>query len=806
MATSRLAQILEQEYKTKGIVGGAVSALGKRTKEKIDIRNSLFSGSGLGSTIGTKIFGKGYSATRKTNSSTSPSSPSLDGISNATLEDINTNTKITAKNTLVMPMMARDMNLVRLNIVKMVNLLGGQANRNKTDMFFSNARKREEDYERQFGKKPQQLRSDGTKKESGEGGFLSSILGFFKGGIGNIIDTLIGALIKGGLITGFLVTLGKYFRDDEFRKSVNDMLDGILKTVFGEDYKKDLLAGVGIFTGAMAIIGVTLGIFNAAVIAASRALLGLAVGSPGAGKGKGGKFSGLTGKAKLLAIAAGLGLTTKQLYDLYGGEEEANKFFSDESSNVPGAPAAAGAPDSTPTGDSSSSRTTGEIMMQGGMLGLETYAAASLISLPGGSGKSAAPSTSPKVAGPFDHLESKKLTPYGTAGENREIVKNKALLEKISEIIRKVVEKGATSGMIYKFAAKFGFTAAAKLSAVVAGIAAAPFSAGLSLLISGIGALLLVYDIYQIYDFFVELEKEMDADEKAAKVIKAESSSSTPPGPVPSGPAPSNTGGGTSARLFKDSNAASSTTPSSAGFTNTGFKFNKNQNEMASLIHRKFTEAGFTDDQATAAVVNAYAESNLNPKAESPKTDKEASYGLFQMNTKGGLGTGHKPEDLKDPNYNIDLMIKAAKGNVEGYQKASIKFRSTTSLNDAVAAFTKGFERPKNADLRAIERIALAQAITGGGSATSTTLASAGGDGARSQLATSQADLRKLDMAMAAVDKPLFSPEDLAGFAAAMKAPGMQNGGGGMTQAAFVSKATPYDRDFYHNLLKTVAL
>ena len=32
------------------------------------------------------------------------------------------------------------------------------------------------------------------------------------------------------------------------------------------------------------------------------------------------------------------------------------------------------------------------------------------------------------------------------------------------------------------------------------------------------------------------------------------------------------------------------------------------------------------------------------------------------------------------------------------------------------------------------------------------------------------------------------------------------SGGGGMTQAAFVSKATPYDRDFYQGLVKTIAL
>ena len=64
MATSRLANILQQEYKTKGLIGGAASSLGKRSLEKLDIRNALFSGGGIGSIIGTKIFGKGYSATK----------------------------------------------------------------------------------------------------------------------------------------------------------------------------------------------------------------------------------------------------------------------------------------------------------------------------------------------------------------------------------------------------------------------------------------------------------------------------------------------------------------------------------------------------------------------------------------------------------------------------------------------------------------------------------------------------------------------------------------------------------------------
>jgi hypothetical protein len=56
---SRLADILKNEYKSKGVLGGAASALGKRTREKLDIRNALFGGSGIGSIVGRKIFGKG---------------------------------------------------------------------------------------------------------------------------------------------------------------------------------------------------------------------------------------------------------------------------------------------------------------------------------------------------------------------------------------------------------------------------------------------------------------------------------------------------------------------------------------------------------------------------------------------------------------------------------------------------------------------------------------------------------------------------------------------------------------------------
>ena len=329
----------------------------------------------------------------------------------------------------------------------------------------------------------------------------------------------------------------------------------------------------------------------------------------------------------------------------------------------------------------------------------------------------------------------------------------------------------------------------------MAGLAAVPFAGWVALLISGAFAFWDVYELYKLWQEFSGSDTE-EISISPTPVNQSQTNTSAgsvsvvddygrviSTGPTQNTPAPA----APAAPAAKSSRTSKRPTP--------GFKLNKSQSEMANLIHRRFTEAGFTDAQATAAVVNAYAESRLNPKAESPKSAKEESYGLFQMNTVGGLGTGHNPEDLKDANYNIDLMIKAAKG------KAGSRFRSATSLNDAVAAFTKDLERPKNADLRAIERVALATALTGGGN-----VISLGGapSGARTEFASSQDSFNAASTV--ASNKPLFSAADLAALRDGMRSPAMPNGGGGMLQAAFVSKATPYDRDFYKELVAKVAL
>jgi hypothetical protein len=121
--------------------------------------------------------------------------------------------------------------------------------------------------------------------------------------------------------------------------------------------------------------------------------------------------------------------------------------------------------------------------------------------------------------------------------------------------------------------------------------------------------------------------------------------------------------------------------------------------DMANLIRNRFIAAGFTPEQAEAAVVNAFAESSLNPLARAT-TSKEDSVGLFMANRKGGLGQGYSVEQLQDPNFNIDLAIKQAKKS-EAFGKAG-------TVSEAIAAFVRDVERPANMEEQISKRIAMA--------------------------------------------------------------------------------------------------
>jgi hypothetical protein len=189
---AKLAEILKQEYQTKNFAAGVSSATGKYLREKLDIRNILFSSGGIGSVIGKKLFGKGYSALSKASpipkSLKDDVSTSTQSVDNVLLKSMASNLKVMAKSIIVLPYMARDINITKLNMMKMVKLMGGKSTRN-TDMFFKDAKERENIYEAQFRK------SGGTK------GLSPSVIGKEKDKeTESIIDDIIAGTLLAKLI------------------------------------------------------------------------------------------------------------------------------------------------------------------------------------------------------------------------------------------------------------------------------------------------------------------------------------------------------------------------------------------------------------------------------------------------------------------------------------------------------------------------------------------------------------------------------------------------------------------------------
>jgi len=143
---SRLAEIYRSEKKTGGGLG---SSIGKSLKEKIDPRQMLDQ-SGLLVSMFPSL--KSFNATKGKGAAEKVSSNVGGGIDNSVLNTLAATSSLTAKNTMSLPMMARDMNLMKLNIFKLVKLQGGSANTGKTDIFFKNAKDRETAYENTIGK------------------------------------------------------------------------------------------------------------------------------------------------------------------------------------------------------------------------------------------------------------------------------------------------------------------------------------------------------------------------------------------------------------------------------------------------------------------------------------------------------------------------------------------------------------------------------------------------------------------------------------------------------------------------------
>jgi len=119
------------------------------------------------------------------------------------------------------------------------------------------------------------------------------------------------------------------------------------------------------------------------------------------------------------------------------------------------------------------------------------------------------------------------------------------------------------------------------------------------------------------------------------------------------------------------------------------------------LIEREFVAAGYSLPVAAAAVVNAYAESSLNPLAVG---DNGRSVGLFQLNIRGA-GAGMTTAARQDPLTNVRTLIareRSALGKVAAGAAAG------EGIPRLAALFSTYVERPANKALSESYRSALA--------------------------------------------------------------------------------------------------
>jgi hypothetical protein len=202
MAT--FTDVYKKELKSKGILSSIGTAALKRTREKLDIRNMLFGGSGAIAATGQKIFGKGYQAIQKDSLVPKPASEQ-NVVQSVAMDQLLVSSQkqeaqlaIIAKNTMNSNAMARDMNVMRQNIMKLVTMGGGKASRG-ADMFFKEAAAREASYESQFkkGKEKQTTAPTPVAEKSKSGGMLAlfggiatAIVGTIRSALGGIPDIL----------------------------------------------------------------------------------------------------------------------------------------------------------------------------------------------------------------------------------------------------------------------------------------------------------------------------------------------------------------------------------------------------------------------------------------------------------------------------------------------------------------------------------------------------------------------------------------------------------------------------------------
>lgn len=247
--------IRKQRKGGSGVFKSLSSAAAESMKEKMDPRNLLDQKGVL-----TALFpGLRSYSTRKTERASSKisSGPTLISMNNESLNAMNEKLDFIGKNTMSLPIMMRDINVMRQSLIKLVKLQGG-TQEDKADKFFKTAAEQEKLYENTL--KNKRSSTSPTKITPNKGGGMLENL------------ALLGAV--------FATVLGAYFASPEFKEKVDKAIGGFIKSVFGENLFSNLITGVTAAVAALAILKgsfIAFDVFTRALMGKLAAKVGLPV-------------------------------------------------------------------------------------------------------------------------------------------------------------------------------------------------------------------------------------------------------------------------------------------------------------------------------------------------------------------------------------------------------------------------------------------------------------------------------------------------------------------------------------------------
>ena len=221
--------------------GSIVKAAGQSVLQSIDPRNYLFNRSGVLASLFPSLKGYRPSTGGDNLSSASKSlTPDQVGVMTNQLDDIKMGINTVARNTMILPQMAKEMNIIRQNIIQLVKA-SGETPRQRASGFFQRAAGTEADYESRLSKdstdkSPTQLKATGESSE--KKGFFSKLFGGITGLFGSIFGGLFD-IIKKPLMFGLAGLASAYLLSSDFREKVNGLLDQLFSSILGdENWKK----------------------------------------------------------------------------------------------------------------------------------------------------------------------------------------------------------------------------------------------------------------------------------------------------------------------------------------------------------------------------------------------------------------------------------------------------------------------------------------------------------------------------------------------------------------------------------------